>query len=121
MKINLDDLIKEYIDCAITQGEATLVGDYKMGNRAAKKLIKIYQLIERNSILAIQMLDVLLKDDHINVRICASAHALGLKIRISEATAILKEVSERNDAGILGFNAKMALETYNKQGYLKFY
>jgi hypothetical protein len=121
MKLNSDALIKEYIDCAIIQGEATLDGDYKRGNKAAKKLTKMYKRMEQNDILAIHMLDVLFKDDYINVKIYASVHALGLNIKISEAIAILKEISIADNRGILGFNAEMALKIYNKQGYLKFY
>jgi hypothetical protein len=121
MELNVDVIVQEYIECAIIQGEATLIGDYKIGNKAAKKLIKIYKLMEKNDFLANSMLDVLLNDDHINVKICASAHALGLGIKTNEAIAILKEVSAADNRGILGFNAEMCLATYNKKGYLKFY
>jgi hypothetical protein len=121
MKKDKDALVKEYINCALIQGEATLDGDYKRGNIAAKKLIKLYKIMEQDNHLAIQMLDVLLKDDNTNVRLCASAHALGLNINVSEATSILEEISARKDVGILRLDAEMALKIYNERGYLKFY
>lgn len=121
MELNLDALVKEYIDCAIIHGEATLVGDYKRGNKAVKKLTKIYKLMELNTHLAIQMLDVLLNDDTINVKCWASAHALGLGINTSEAISILKEISTTDNLGILRFSAEMTLKVYNERGYLKFY
>lgn len=121
MKQDLETLIKVYIDNAVIQGESTLNGDYKTGNKAVKKVTKIYKLMEQDNQLAIQMLDVLFKDNHINVRIWAAAHALGLKIKISEAIAILEEISNKEEGGILEFNAEMSLKIYKERGYLKFY
>ena len=121
MKQNMDTLLKDYIENAIIQGEATLDGDYKKCNKAAKKLINIYKVMEHNDKLAVQMLEILLKDEHINVKICASAHALGLNVNINLAISTLEQISTKPELGILGFNAEMSLKTYYKQGYLKFY
>lgn len=121
MKNEINVLINEYIENATIQGEATLDGDYKRGNKAVKKLTKIYKLMEQDDQLAIQILEVLFKDENINIRLCASAHAIGLKLNISQAIALLEEISANSNAGILGFDAEMSLKTYYKQGYLKFY
>jgi hypothetical protein len=121
MELNVDVLINDYIKYATMHGEATLGGDYKIGNKAVKQLIKLYKLLEHDSHLASQVLDILFKEGNISVRTWASAHALGLQIKTNEAIAILKEISATDNAGILEFNAEMTLRTYNKQGYLKFY
>jgi len=121
MKYDKDILLEEYIQCGVIQGESTLTGDYKTGNKAARKLIKIYKLMEQDAQLAVYLLDTSFWHQNINVRIWAASHALGLNVKISEAIAILREISSKEDAGILGFNAEMTLKVYKEQGFLKFY
>ena len=115
-----NELIQNYINNAISQGEATLKGDYKTGNKECKKLSKIYKIMEKNLDFAKEMLDVLLNDENINVRIWASAHALGLNVKVDKAEDILKEISSIPDIGLLGFNAEMTLKVWKERGYLKF-
>jgi hypothetical protein len=121
MKKDVDTLMRAYIENATIHGEATLDGDFKRGNRAAKNLIKIYKIMEQDHQLAAQMLEVLMSDPNINVRIYSSAHALGLSIYIDKATITLEEISSQNDSEIFGSDADMTLTTYKNKGYLKFY
>ena len=119
-KPNKSDLLQTYIKSAQMHGEATYKGDYKVANSQAKQLKKIYQVMEQNNCLADEMLNELLADESISVRSWAAAHALGLRIRISEAEDTLEKVAAQPEIGILGFNAKMALKVWKEQGYIKF-
>ena len=121
MSNNVESLMQAYIDSATIHGEATLGGDYKRANRAAKNLIKIYKIMEQDHQLAAQMLEVLMSCQNINVRVYSSAHALGLCIYIDKATTILEEISSQKDSGIFGSDADMTLTAYKNKGYLKFY
>jgi hypothetical protein len=121
MEYDRDILLNEYIQSAVVQGESILSGDCKTGNKAGRKLIKIYKLMEQNPQLSACILDTSFWHHNMNVRSWAAAHALGLKVKTSEAIAIMKNISSKEDAGIVGFNAGMALEVYMKRGYLKFY
>jgi hypothetical protein len=121
MKQDKNSILKDYIENAIIQGSATLDGDYKICNKAVKKLNKIYKLMELDNDLAIEMINTLFKDSNLNVKLWIASHALGLNIKTSEAIATLEEISAQKEAGILSFDAEMTLQTYAKQGYLKFY
>ena len=115
-----EDLIRRYIKSAVLHGEATYKGDYKIANSEAKQLTKIYRIMEQDIDLANVMLNHCLVDKDVSVKTWASAHALGLNIRINEAESVLKKVSVQKDIGILGFNAEMTLKAWKEQGYLRF-
>jgi hypothetical protein len=54
-------LIDEFINNAVIQGEATLDGNFKKGNKAANKLIKIIHMMKQDNNLAKTMLNVLME------------------------------------------------------------
>ena len=121
MRIDQGKLIAEYINNAVIQGEATLSGDYKTGNKASKKMLKTYKIFEQHGDVALEILVQLLEDHRINVKIWAASHALGLGKLVKQALAVLDEISKRPDIGILRLNAEMTLKVYQEKGSLKFY
>ena len=107
---NVKELINDFIENAVIQGEATFSGDYKKGNKASSKLFKIGGLMEQNTDIAKEMLDVLLEHENINVRIWASGKAIDISYKDNEAEQILLAISKTPEAGILGLNAEMSLK-----------
>lgn len=105
-----ESLLKEYVECGITHGDATLTGDYKTANKAARKVINVSKIMKDDSELAKELLHSLLWHQNVNVRTWAAADALKLKILRTEAIAVLRQIASRNDIGILRFNAEMALK-----------
>lgn len=121
MKYDKDELIKEFIECGVAAGDATLQGDYKTNNKCVKKVTKIYKLMERDAELAAYMISALLTHESVSVRSWAAADALGLQINVDQAIAVLEEILLKNDIGILRLNAEMCLKVYKEQGYLLLY
>jgi peroxiredoxin family protein len=103
-------LINEFVKNAVIQGEATLEGNYKKGNKASDKLFKIIDIMKQDINLAENMLDVLMESQEPNVKIWACSTALDIEYKSKEAEQILKDISNSPDLGILSFNAEMSLE-----------
>jgi hypothetical protein len=70
--------------------------------------------------LAENLIDALFKQVNASVKIWASAHALGLRLRIDEAVSILDQYSRDQSIGILGLTAEITLKEWKKKGTLKF-
>jgi hypothetical protein len=109
MKRDKESILREFIECGIVQGDSTLTGDYKTGNKAARKIGKIFELMEQDTELADYLLKALLWHENSNVKCLAASHALKMKMMTSEAIAVLRQVA-RKDTGIIGFGAEMALK-----------
>ena len=114
-------ILNQYEKSGKIMYEATLCGDYKANNREGKKLIKIFKKFEKDHDMAMQCIPELMKSDNVVIRSKAAAYCLSLKIYIKEAEAVLTEIGEDNENGIFGFNARMTLQVWRKQGYLKVY
>ncbi|EYE87360.1 hypothetical protein Q428_13780 [Fervidicella metallireducens AeB] len=114
MNKDMIELIEEFIENAIIHGKATYDGDYKRGNKAGDKLFEICQMMKENIGLAQNMLDILLCNDEPNVKIWACSIALDMGYKVIEVEKMLRKLSEMPEIGILGFDAKMILETMDK-------
>ena len=80
-KLSVKGLIDSFVEYAIIQGEATINGDYKTGNKASDKLFKIGSYMEENIETAKQMLDVLLMHKTL---MCKYGHLVKLSIYITD-------------------------------------
>lgn len=109
-KPNIIELIDAFINNAVIQGEATLDGNYKKGNKASNRLMNLGRTMEQERDIAERMLDVLLEHENINVRIWASSIALDLNYKTKLAEETLRNISKIPEAGILGLNAEMSLK-----------
>lgn len=99
-------LIDEFVKNAKIQGNATLEGEYKKGNKA----FKIIDAMKQDINLAKTMLDVLMISGEHNVKIWACGSALDIEYKTNEAEQILEELSSSPELGILSFTAEMTLD-----------
>ena len=102
-------LIDEFVKNAVIQGNATLEGNYKKGNKASDKLSKIIEVMKQDINLAKTTLDVLMLSEEPNVKIWACGMAIDIDYKTKEAEQILEELSNSSELGILSFNAEMSL------------
>jgi hypothetical protein len=77
-------------------------------------------MLEKNINLAEKVLTRLYEHNSVKVRICAAAHSLALKVHEDQAVRILDSVATL-DIKVFSFEAKMTLQVWRKQGYLKVY
>lgn len=116
-----EQIVNIYLtECEIVE-HSTLNGEYKKNNAAGKTLQNIFKYLENNLEQAEKVLHTLLNSRNVVVRCKAAAHCLSLSILQKEALKVLVAVSEDSSLGIFEFNAKMTLQVYQKQGFLKVY
>jgi hypothetical protein len=116
-----DDVIEQYISSCKIMYDATLSGDYKTNHAEGKQIIKAFKLLEKDLQFAEECLKTLLENDNVVVKTKASAHCLELNIKINDAIRVLELATVDEKNGIFGFNAKMTLDVWREQGYLKVY
>ena len=121
MKMDKESIIKQYEESGKICYECSLNGDYRKGNREAKKLVKIFKFLETNPNLADEVIDYLIKSDNIFLKMEGLSYNLALKKDISESLIILEELSKNNSIGIYRLNAEMTLKVWKENGYLKIY
>ncbi|SMQ80705.1 hypothetical protein SAMN05444673_3992 [Bacillus sp. OV166] len=110
MQKNSSMLIDEFVKNAVIQGNATLVGNYKKGNKASDKLFKIIEIMKLDIKMAETMLDVLMESQEPNVKIWACGTALDIDYKTKEAEQILIDISNSPELGILRLDAEMTLK-----------
>jgi hypothetical protein len=122
MKIILspNQIVSQYINSLLIIEQSNLTGEYKIGNKEGKKIIKLFKILERNINLAKEVLPLLFEHTSVKVKICAAAHCLALKIYENKAVTILENISTMNTR-IFSFEAEMTLKVWREQGYLKIY
>lgn len=101
--------------------DTALNGDYKVGNKEAKKLINLFKLFEKDPVLADECIPLLLKSENVVLRIKGAAYCLALKRNVDIGEKVLKEISEDRQYGIHRFDAEMTLKQWYKQGFLLVY
>ena len=120
---NLESIKQQYIDAALLHSKASADGDYKIANKQAGVLKRIYQRID-NETIDKSILIELLGNENISVRGWAAAHLLGLKYETNKAEETLqniavmkgKDVSENLEI----FSAQMVLKVWKEHGYMEF-
>ncbi len=119
-QIQIRNFVAQYRELAIQHRDGTREGRQRKTNQAYDKLTKLFRMLQNDDSLAENTLPILLCDDDVKVRTLAAAHSLGLKKYVSEAQNILEETARIKELGLLSFNAKMTMEVWKKQGYLRF-
>ena len=107
MKKSSTEIANEYITIATLEGEAKLTGNYRYGNRLAKKLNKITAEISTDSVFAESVITEVLSSSSDRARALISTDALRLGLCTEKALTTLEEISHRPD--IIGFGSKMSL------------
>ena len=120
-KYDKENILKQYEESGKIMYQATLTGDYKSNNREGKKLVKIFKVFEDDRELARICIAELLQSDNVVVRSEAAAYCLALNDNVEVAQKVLTEISSDEANGIFGFNARMTLDVWKKQGYLHIY
>lgn len=120
-KFDKETIIRQYEESGKICFECTQNGDYKTGNREAKKLVKIFKILEANSNLAKDVIDYLVKSNNIFLKMEGLSYNLSLNKDISDSLKTLEELSKDNSIGIYRLNAEMTLKVWREQGYLKIY
>lgn len=120
-KYSKEEVLRQYEESGKIMYQATLEGDYKTNNREGKQLTKIFKYFEKNKEFAFDCINDMLCSENVVVRTKAAAYCLALNENIDIALGVLTEISNKKENGIFGFNAKMTLEVWKKQGYLRIY
>ena len=115
------DVISQYVESGVVLTETTLNGDYRKGNKEGEKLIKVFKSLENDLELANNSLSTLLRNENIVTRTKAAAHCLSLKINIEQSLEVLELAADDVNNGVFGFNAKMTLQVWHEQGFLRVY
>ena len=120
-KYSKEEVLRQYEESGEIMYQATLEGDYKANNREGKRLLKIYKYFEENREFAVDCIHDMLNSQNVVIRTEAAAYCLALNENVDVAIEVLSEISSKKENGIFGFNAKMTLEVWEKQGYLRIY
>jgi hypothetical protein len=104
------EIVDQYLETGVVLAETALIGDYKRGNKFAKKNRKVFDALRQDKDLAIQVLQQVMNSDNDKARSIAAADAIRLNIMIEQAVVVLEEVAKRSD--IIGFEAKTALKIW---------
>lgn len=120
-KYDVNEIIEQYERSGEKMYKATLEGDYRTNNREGAKLTRIFKSFEKDIDLAQKCIPELIRSSNVVVRTKAAAYCLSLKFNVEEGEAVLKEIGDNKENGIFGFNARMTLAVWKKQGYLKMY
>ena len=103
-------IINQYRQAAFLQGQATLIGDYKNGNRHSDIIVECYIKLRTIGVEAIEQLAVLLTDEDDNVISWAATHLLPYY----EKRSIEALTSVSTKPGIIAFSAEIALNEWRK-------
>lgn len=120
-KYSKEEVMAQYEESGKIMYRATLNGNYKANNREGKRLIKIFKYFENNKEFALECINEMLRSENVVVRTKAAAYCLALNENVDAAVKVLSEISSDEANGIFGFNAKMTLDVWKKQGYLQIY
>jgi len=120
-KYTKEEVLSQYEKSCKIIYESTLNGKYRSGNREEDKVIEIFKYFENNREFAFDCIKDMMRSENVVVRTKAAAYCLALNENIDEAIAVLTEIKDNKKNGIFGFNAKMTLYVWNKQGYLLLY
>ena len=107
----MKNLINEYISLAVEHGETTLSGDYKRGNKAHAKMMKIIDKIKTGEPNIRKQFYTLMYHENDSVKIWTSVTLL--KTFEEEALTVLRNV-EKQDKDIFASTAKLTIDSWEK-------
>lgn len=112
MNIIVKQYLEEFEENVIKQHEYTLVGDWKTGNKAAKKIHRAFKKIKEKH--GIDQLFLLTKSNKSEVKLMAAVYCL--PAFTSECLAICEEI-QREDNSILSLGAGQTIKNWNNGDY----
>ena len=120
-KMDKEAILKQYEISGRIIFDSERIGDWKAGNREAKKLINIFKLFEKDPVLADECIPLLLKSENVVVRLKGAAYCLALKRNVEIGEKVMTEISLDKQYGMWRFDAEMTLKQWHEQGYLLVY
>ena len=107
---DVQKLINDFSFYVIKQNEMIREGNWKEGNKYAKKYIKCYEEIKKLGEDAKRKMLILLEHENDSVKTMAATFLL--RTYTDKALQILNQISKRKD--IIGFEAKQAIERWEE-------
>ena len=120
-KMDKIEILQQYETSGKIIFDSELIGDYKTGNREAKKLISIFKLFEKDHALADECIPLLLESKNVVVRSKGAAYCLALNRHVDVGEKVLTEISLDGQYGIWRFAAEMTLKQWHETGHLVLY
>jgi len=114
-KKELMDYLEDYLESCRVHGESTLNGNYKEGNKAYKKIDKIFNIAKNSDDQEAFYLEILEKSNNANTLTWCCINMLKLSIKPKMARAKLKEIAkDKNIHPIFKSNAQLTLQEWDK-------
>ncbi len=117
----VEEIIEIYENSGKILYETTMSSDYKKFNKEVSKLTKIFKLFEEQTEFGHQCIDRLLESSNIVIKTKAAAYCLALTYRVPYAESVLQKIADNPDNKMFGFDAKMTLQVWKQNGFLKIY
>ena len=115
MKKSKECFIKKYIYYAVKIQKAALKNDTITNNMYARKLNKLVIQYENEDYFS-EALSELMDNDNLEIESDAASDSLRKNVNIDKAVRILEEISNKKDAGIIGFSSGIALKKWREKG-----
>ncbi len=108
--MTVSEMMDQYLETGTVLAETGMKGDYRRGNKIAIKNREIFNMLKQDNVIGKQVLQLVMSSNCEKARSIAAADALRLGILIEQASAILEEISSRDD--MIGFEARMSLKIW---------
>lgn len=115
MKLNKEDFIEQYIYYITEMQKAMSKNNYRTNNKYALKLNKLNEKYKNEDYYE-NALNELMDNNNFKISSNAAVESFRNNCNIDKAIKVLKEISNREDAGIEGIKAGMALKIWLEKG-----
>ena len=115
MKLSKEQFIEQYIYYKKKMDKANKEDDFKTNNKYALKVNDIIKVYENESYFA-EALNELMDNENYTIASNAASDSLRHNCNIEKAVITLEKISNKEDAGIIGFSAGIALKTWKEKG-----
>lgn len=113
--LDSNKLQQNYVEIAVSWGEAIKTGDHQAANRLNKVLMKIFKELKKDATLAEMVLAPLLSHLNPSVRLSASVDALNVGIHVKEAETVLISLASDSKIHVMQTMAQINLSEWNKK------
>ena len=115
MKLSKEQFIEQYIYYKKKMDKANKEDDFKTNNKYALKVNDIIKVYENESYFA-EAMNELMDNENYTIASNAASDSLRHNCNIEKAVITLEKISNKEDAGIIGFSAGIALKTWKEKG-----
>lgn len=112
--MNIDTFVENYLKCSYEHMQCTFTGDYKNGNRYAKRIIKSNAKLEKtetdNKEVTDKIIDLIIDSEMPSAIMWITPVCAKLQYRLSEIKNLLFLFSQRKDLELCALDAERLLE-----------